>query len=277
MSGRVGSLSNEQQEQLQQFKIKLGDRLKPEHDDHLLLRFLRARNFDLELTYKMFTEFLDWREQNGVDTIIDDLEFPELPVVRQYYQRMYFNADKFGRPVYIERLGLLDVSKLLQTVSTERLIKYHIYEYEKLIHYRLKACSVKWNTHIEQSTTIIDLKGVYLSTFPSVFSIVREVSSIAQNYYPEMLGKMFIVNSPMLFSAVWNLIKPLLNEVTVNKISILGSSYKSELLQFIDEDKLPDFLGGTATSQNWESVELGPWNDHSVQGFPQPRFERVIL
>jgi len=55
---------------------------------------------------------------------------------------------------------------------------------------------------------------------------------------------MFIINAPMLFSGVWAIVKPWLDEKTKAKIKILGSGYKKTLLEYIDEENLPDFLGG---------------------------------
>lgn len=81
---------------------------------------------------------------------------------------------------------MTDVKALWEITQTDRMMKNHVYEYEKLVNYRLKACSAKSGRHHEQSTTILDLQGVALSTFSSVYSLVSEVSSIAQNYYPEM-------------------------------------------------------------------------------------------
>lgn len=87
---------------------------------------------------------------------------------------------------------------------------------------------------------------------------------------------MFIVNAPFLFAACWSLVSPLLNEVTVKKISILGSSFKKELLEYIEDDNLPDFLGGKA-KENWESIDSGPWNSGEVEGYPKPEMEKVVL
>lgn len=48
----------------------------------------------------------------------------------------------------------------------------------------------------------------------------------------------------MLFTGVWQIIKPWLTEKTRNKITIVGGKYKDKLLEYIDEENLPDFLGG---------------------------------
>lgn len=46
---------------------------------------------------------------------------------------------------------------------------------------------------------------------------------------------MFIVNAPMMFTGIWAIIKMWLDEKTKNKITILGSSYKEELLKFVPQ------------------------------------------
>lgn len=62
----------------------------------------------------------------------------------------------------------------------------------------------------------------------------------------------------MLFSGVWAIIKPWLDEKTRNKIEIVGSGFKEKLNQFIDDADLPDFLGGTCKDQLESNI--GPWN-----------------
>lgn len=36
-----------------------------------MLRFLRARKFDMEKTILMFTTFIDWRKENDVDNVLE--------------------------------------------------------------------------------------------------------------------------------------------------------------------------------------------------------------
>ena len=51
-----------------------------------------------------------------------------------------------------------------------------------------------------------------------VYSLVQHASKIAQDFYPEQLGQMMIVNAPMLFTGVWALVKGWLDEKTREKI-----------------------------------------------------------
>jgi hypothetical protein len=66
-----------------------------------------------------------------------------------------------------------------------------------------------------------------------IYSMIQLASSIGQNYYPEMLGTMFIINAPMLFSTVWSGIKMLFDQRTQKKIVILGSGYQKELKKYV--------------------------------------------
>jgi len=51
----------------------------------------------------------------------------------------------------------------------------------------------------------------------------------------------------MVFTGVWAVAKNFVDEKTRKKINIVGSGYKKVLREVIDEENLPDFLGGTCT------------------------------
>jgi hypothetical protein len=44
------------------------------------------------------------------------------------------------------------------------------------------------------------------------------VAKLSQDYYPEMMGKMIICNTPMLFSGIFHIIKGWIDEKTRKKI-----------------------------------------------------------
>ena len=44
---------------------------------------------------------------------------------------------------------------------------------------------------------------------------------------------MFIVNAPMLFTGIWAVIKPWLDDRTKAKITIVGSGYQKQLLELV--------------------------------------------
>jgi hypothetical protein len=117
-------------------------------DDYYLLRFLRARKFDMEKTQLMFTNYLKWRKENGVDDI-ESFEFTEGPDVFPHYQRGYHKTDKLGRPIYYERIGLMKVDEVWKRTDEERMVKGFIKAYEHLVRCQLPACSLAKGSKVE--------------------------------------------------------------------------------------------------------------------------------
>jgi hypothetical protein len=166
-----------------------------------------------------------------------------------------------GRPIYVERLGNLDIKALYTITTQERLLKRLVLEYERFLTERLPACSRTVGHPVETSCTILDLSNVGLSQFYRVKDFVNQASQIGQDRYPECMGKFYIINAPWAFSAVWAVIKPWLDEVTVSKIDILGYSYKEKLLEQIPAENLPKEFGGLCDCEGGCSLsDAGPWH-----------------
>lgn len=142
------------------------------------------------------------------------------------------------------------------------MIQNLVCEYEKMADPRLPACSRKSGYLLETSCSIMDLKGVGIGKATSVYGYLQAVSAISQNYYPERLGKMYVINAPWGFAGVWSVVKRFLDPVTVNKIHILGSGYQKELVAQVPAENLPKQFGGTCVCEGGcELSDAGPWQD----------------
>ncbi len=97
-------------------------------------------------------------------------------------------TDKMGRPVHIERTGLMNLDKLFAKTTKERIVKYYIREYEKQKDYVYPACSIAASRKVETGICIVDLKGgSSVLITPRCYEFVKIASNICQNYYPETL------------------------------------------------------------------------------------------
>lgn len=114
---------------------------------------------------------------------------------------------------------------------------------------------------VETSCTIMDLNNVSIRYFYQVKDFVLKAARISQDYYPECMGKFYIINAPYLFAAVWAIIKPWLDEVTASKIQFMSTGHKEVLLNQIPAENLPVEFGGTCSCEGGCSLSnAGPWN-----------------
>jgi len=70
----MGDMSEDQEKALEQFRKYIKDNNiteHPQYDDYYLLRFLRARKFEMDKTILMFNTFMEWRKENDVDNILE--------------------------------------------------------------------------------------------------------------------------------------------------------------------------------------------------------------
>ena len=89
----------------------------------------------------MFTNYINWRKEDGVDTIIEDFQFHEAGIISELYPCGYHKVCKNGWSLYIERMGIVDVKRILEETTVERFTKHHIQSYELLMKLMFPALS----------------------------------------------------------------------------------------------------------------------------------------
>ncbi|KAB0370113.1 hypothetical protein FD755_018075 [Muntiacus reevesi] len=216
----------------------------PSADDYFLLRWLRARSFDLKKAEDMLRKHVKFRKQQDLDNI---LAWQPSEVIRLYEPSGFCGHDREGSPVWYRIIRGLDLKGLLLSVSKQELLRFNFRSLELL----LRDCeqqSQELGKKVEKISTVFDFEGLSLRHLwkPGV-ELIQEFLSALEANYPEILKNLIVVKAPRLFPVAFNLMKPYITEETRRKVVILGGNWKQELLKFISPDQLPVEFGGTMT------------------------------
>ncbi|XP_042198345.1 SEC14-like protein 1 [Callorhinchus milii] len=213
-------------------------------DEHIL-RFLRARDFNIDKARELLCQSLTWRKQHKVDYLLDTWTPPQF--LHDYYTGGWHHHDKDGRPLYILRLGQMDTKGLVRALGEEALLRHVLSINEE----GLRRCEENTNVFgrpISSWTCLVDLEGLNMRHLwrPGVKALLRIIEVVEANY-PETLGRLLILRAPRVFPVLWTLVSPFIDDNTRKKFLIYaGNDYQGPggLVDYIDKEIIPDFLGG---------------------------------
>uniref|UniRef100_A0A8C5D413 SEC14-like protein 1 n=1 Tax=Gouania willdenowi TaxID=441366 RepID=A0A8C5D413_GOUWI len=213
-------------------------------DEHIL-RFLRARDFNMDKAREILCQSLTWRKQHQVDYLLETWSSPQ--VLQDYYTGGWHHHDRDGRPLYILRLGQMDTKGLVRALGEESLLRHVLSINEEGLR-RCEENTKVFGRPISCWTCLVDLEGLNMRHLwrPGVKALLRIIEVVEANY-PETLGRLLILRAPRVFPVLWTLVSPFIDENTRKKFLIYaGNDYQGPggLVDYIDKEIIPDFLGG---------------------------------
>ncbi|KIM42946.1 hypothetical protein M413DRAFT_392210 [Hebeloma cylindrosporum] len=258
LAGHLGNLTPEQEKSLETFKesITKAGLYTPaigvqdaSHDDPTLLRFLRARGFNIAAAQKQFTDAENWRREHDVEKLYHGMSAEVIEHAKRFYPRWTGRRDKLGLPLYVYRLASLEsIQQELDSIPLETRYQRIIALYEFMAQFAFPLCShlphATSPIPVSSTTTIIDLENVSFSSMWRLRHHLQEASRLSTANYPETLHTVAIVNSPSFFPTIWNWIKGWFDEGTRQKIRVLSKDPGSTLAELIHLHDLPVSYGG---------------------------------
>ncbi|GFG33633.1 hypothetical protein Cfor_03387, partial [Coptotermes formosanus] len=242
----LGELSLLQESRLVQLRKWVADLQKGKvPSDSTLLRFLRARDFNVEKAREMLSQSLIWRKKHQVDRILSEYQTPQ--VVKDYFPGGWHHSDKDGRPLYLLRLGQMDVKGLLKAVGEEGLLQLTLHVCEEGLQLMEEATKTKGKP-ISTWSLLVDLEGLNMRHLwrPGIKALLRIIEIVEANY-PETMGRVLIIRAPRVFPILWTLVSTFIDENTRSKFLFYGGNdYQANggLVEYIPQEFVPDFLGG---------------------------------
>jgi hypothetical protein len=273
----ASGVDNEKHGQTQEFQQALSshkpeelraafwDMVKHDHPDALLLRFLRARKWDVHAALVMAVSTIHWRLKdmhvdddimiNGEEAAIRDSktgnaaekkEGADFAAQLHMGKSFVHGTDKDGRPCCYVRAKLHKAGEQSEK-SLERFTVYLI-ETTRLmlkppIDTAVSFALLPFEFHLTNTpsqTLVFDLSDFSLANMD--YTPVKFIIKCFEANYPESLGCVLVYKAPWVFQGIWKIIRGWLDPVVANKVQFCSNV--DELQQWIPRGQIMKELGG---------------------------------
>ncbi|CAK7272101.1 phosphatidylinositol transfer protein csr1 [Sporothrix epigloea] len=267
--------------------------VKHDHPDALVLRFLRARKWDVDKALVMLVSTMHWRahdmhvdddimakgEGGAAEEVAGSTDEKAKALSEDFLAQMRMGksflhgADKQGRPICIVRVRLHHQGDQLEE-SVERCTVYTIETARMALH-----------PPVDTATIIFDMTGFSLANMPNYafpeillireqdYSPVKFMIKCFEANYPECLGTVLVHKAPWLFQGtnifilpfqsartgadsrqgIWRIIRGWLDPVVASKVHFTNNVKDME--EFISKDQIIKELDG---DEDWDYKYIEP-------------------
>ena len=235
-------------------------------NDLLLLRFLKANNYNMKNTQKKLINYIKFYTEYLINEIKIS-EFPNMDKIKLFYPHGFHKTSIIGEPIFIQMLGQLKIDDINKLLKEPLLTKYIIFKLNELEKEIFPKCSLYYKRKIDKIFCIFDLMGLTTSLMnKKIFNFIQKQINIVTNYFPGILGSLYFINTGLVFRSIWTACKYLYDNKTRNRIKLIGFQYKNDLLNEIKEINLPKFFGGLCNCEPYGCLfsNEGPWNENKI-------------
>lgn len=159
----------------------------------------------------MLIESLKWREEHDVDNLLKNYREPQ--VVEKYFPGEWSQiTDNEQRPMYIIKLGHMDVKGLLKSIGEDGLLRLTLYICEQGLK-MMEELTKRHGKPIWSWCLLVDCQNLCMRHLwrPGVKALLRIIETVEKNY-PETMGRVLICRAPRVFPVLWTIVSAFIGE-----------------------------------------------------------------
>ncbi|WKY12321.1 hypothetical protein Q1695_003699 [Nippostrongylus brasiliensis] len=245
---------------IQELREIVKDHITPYYDtDYNLLRWLKGHDYNMDIIKPKLINHLLLRRKWNLDALPDK---PRDHVVHMHWKNG-LTGEAIKTPncvVNIEQTGINDYWGMSNVHPINHILIARMHDLESM----LRAVMELEKKTGEQCAVlyIMDLSEIKMDRrlMTLVTGGLAAISAFMAENYVEMVHSFVLVNVPSFISAIWTAAGPLLPERTRNKVKILGSRWKEDILTLADGKCLPSYWN--------EEGKDGPFGAPIERGVP---------
>jgi len=218
-------------------------------DPGTLVRFMRARKFDVDASETYFREAMKWWEKNDIKEVLTtwNLEAYEQCFAPWYLSGGFMGHGREGEAIAYQRLSKCNWPKWVQTFPRQHIKKLDIVHCLRSLA-AVEEDSLRTGKPLGHGILVEDCHGFGFdqASFASAVALNKLIR--ARNYLmPECLSKILVVNAPRAWVYAWGIFSWILDDGVKAKVQIArpGSQTIALLRKYISDEEIPACLGGS--------------------------------
>ena len=224
-----------------------------------VFRFCMARQFHPEEVRKLIAEYAQFRKKHLSSGALASPCNPVDWELAKAAKDGFFCVDRKFRPVFVIRSGAKNVESMMANFGYEAVEAYYTQLFERFFMIFLPICSALKGKRVSKCVIILDLKDMTISKLLSgkEKDFTQKVSYVSQNFFPQIMKKVYLINAPILFETAWKVLKIFLHPVTAAKFEIFKGVPAKVLQKEIGVENLHRLHSGSRGEDFF--THPGPW------------------
>ena len=232
------------------------------HDDIWILRFVMSHKTDIDAASRAAIETIEFRREYKLDDVdlrglikhldgVTEVGYglphnEKMEACSRKYVSINVLPDVNRGPIMYVFMDKIDMNKLNDIATQEDLKNSYIYGNEAL--YQVLDGITRKTGRLTKLIKVVDLGGVALRKMNRGYlSKDSAAAKEIDDYFPQLLGGMFILHSPKWINVIWKFARPLMPKRVVEKIDFLPKNMEKVqgiMARFVSKENLLEQYGG---------------------------------